>query len=123
MIACLSYSQDSLTNDTSYMVSGNRIRVSVLKMIRAEQLVVEVDSLLLINQELTQQLNRYKSLVGVYEQSEENLSLRIYKYESIIELDSLALVTEKKQNKKKRIIQGVVTTAVGIIIGVLISLR
>jgi len=123
MTVSLSYSQDSLINkDTSYFVSSKRIKIAVIKMIRANQLAVELDSVLLINNNLKDLNGEYLALVNIHKEGEENLQHQIYNYKDIIEKDSLNLIKEKKDNKKKRIKQGIVTVSIGIIIGLLASL-
>ena len=123
MTVSLSYSQDSLINkDTSYFVSSKRIKIAVIKMIRANQLIIELDSVLLINNNLKDLNGEYLALVNIHKEGEENLQHQIYNYKDIIEKDSLNLIKEKKDNKKKRIKQGIVTVSIGIIIGLLASL-
>lgn len=123
MTVSLSYSQDSLINkDTSYFVSSKRIKIAVIKMIRANQLTIELDSVLLINNNLKDLNGEYLALVNIHKEGEENLQHQIYNYKDIIEKDSLNLIKEKKDNKKKRIKQGIVTVSIGIIIGLLASL-
>jgi len=88
-------------------------------MVRLDQLQIEVDSLLCINKNLSTLNVDYFNLVRIEEKKNENLLNRIQFYEEISLRENERYENMVKENKKKRIKQGVVVFAGGLILGIL----
>jgi hypothetical protein len=91
-------------------------------MVRFEQLEIEVDSLVKINEDLSVLNLDYFNQSEIDKRAIENLKKRVVHYKDYVVRDSIQDVKIKKDNKKKRVKQGIVAVSAGIIVGLLLSL-
>ena len=91
-------------------------------MMRGHQLTLELNACTSLNTSLLQRCNESDSLLNVRDKSIVTLRQLNENYTEQINEHETRYVREQKENKKKRIRQGILIGAVGIVAGLLMSI-
>ncbi len=115
--------QDSTSIDSAkyYRVQGYQIRNSYMKMIKAKQFSVELDSCRSLTLSLFNRVKYSDSLLSVKNRRVMTLTELNNNYVEELNFNKKEIKKTKDENKKKQIRQGILIGAVAFVLGILTS--